>query len=141
MRLSDLLQGPALPIAVAQGQYLLQGQHLSAGNAVAESFTTFKSAVVRASELIRAGYAIEICSSPSLERRLVGDSALKSGQLGWRCLPAPRGSVRTRSAFRRSRTNRVGLLALPCSAGWRACINHLGIVWGEMSDATQTFFI
>jgi len=82
MSLCELLQGPALPRAAVQGQYLLQGQHLSAGNAVAESFTTFKSAVIRASELIRAGYAIEICSSPSLESQLPDHSALKSGQLG-----------------------------------------------------------
>ena len=82
MSLSELLQGPALPIAAVQGQYLLQGQHPAAGNAVAESFTTFKSAIIRASGLIRACYVIEIWSPTSLESQLPDHSALKSGQLG-----------------------------------------------------------
>ena len=82
MSLSELLRRPALPMAAVQGRYLLHGQHLSGGTAVAESFTAFKSAVIRASELIRAGYAIEICSSPSLESQLPDHAALKRGQLG-----------------------------------------------------------
>ena len=72
MSLIELLQDPASPIAAVQGQYLLQGQHLAAGNAVAESFTTLRSAVVRASELIGAGYVIEIWSPTSLESQLLG---------------------------------------------------------------------
>ena len=72
MGLIELLQEPASPIAAVQGQYLLQGQHSAAGNAVAESFTTLRSAVIRASELIEAGYVIEIWSPASLESQLHG---------------------------------------------------------------------
>jgi hypothetical protein len=70
MSLIELLQEPALPIAAVQGRYLLQGRHSRAGNAVAESFTNLNSAVSRASELIRAGYDIEIWSPTSLENQL-----------------------------------------------------------------------
>jgi hypothetical protein len=69
MSLIELLQAPALPIAAVEGRYLLQG-HSRAGNAVAESFTNLNSAVSRASELIRAGYLIEIWSPTSLEDQL-----------------------------------------------------------------------
>ena len=72
MSLFELLQDAGPPIAAVQGQYVLQGQHSAAGNAVAESFTTLRSAVVRASELIKAGYAIEIWSPASLESQLPG---------------------------------------------------------------------
>ena len=72
MSLIELLQDAASPIAAVQGQYLLQGQHFAAGNAVAESFTTLRSAVIRASELIKAGYVIEIWSPTSLESQLPG---------------------------------------------------------------------
>ena len=68
----ELLQDAALPIAAVQGQYVLQGQHSTAGNAVAESSTTLRGAVVRASELIKAGYVIEIRSPTSLESQLPG---------------------------------------------------------------------
>ena len=72
MSLIELLQDAASPIAAVQGQYLLQGQHFAAGNAIAESFTTLRSAVIRASELIKAGYVIEIWSPTSLESQLPG---------------------------------------------------------------------
>ena len=72
MSLLELLQDPGPPIATVQGRYLLQGQHSGTGNAVAESFTNLNSAVIRASELIRAGYVIEIWSPTSLESRLPG---------------------------------------------------------------------
>ncbi|WP_147155585.1 hypothetical protein [Reyranella soli] len=67
MSLIELIQGSASPIASVRGQYLLQGHHPVAGNSVAESFMSFKSAVIRASELIKTGYAIEIWSPTSLE--------------------------------------------------------------------------
>jgi len=70
MSLIELLQGPAPPIAAVHGRYLLQGRHPRGGHAVAESFTNLKSAIIRASELIEAGYAIEIWSPTSLETRL-----------------------------------------------------------------------
>jgi hypothetical protein len=70
MSLIELLQGPSLPIAAVQGRYLLQGQHSQAGRAVAESFANLKSAIIRASELIGAGYTIEIWSPTSLETGL-----------------------------------------------------------------------
>ena len=68
----ELLQDPASPIAAVQGQYLLQGQHFTAGDAVTECSTTLRGAVVRASELIKAGYVIEIWSPTSLESQLPG---------------------------------------------------------------------
>jgi hypothetical protein len=72
MSLIELLQDPAPPIAAVQGRYLLKGQHSPTGTAVAESFTNLNSAVIRASELIRAGYVIEIWSPTSLESQLPG---------------------------------------------------------------------
>jgi hypothetical protein len=71
MSLIELLQGPAVPIAAVQGQYLLQGKHRAAGDAVAESFTSLRNVIVRASELIQSGYVIEISSPTSLESRLL----------------------------------------------------------------------
>lgn len=67
MSLIELLQASALPIAAVQGRYLLQGMHSRTGNAVAESFTNLNGAVSRASELLKAGYVIEIWSPTSLE--------------------------------------------------------------------------
>jgi hypothetical protein len=72
MSLMELFQDAASPIAAVQGQYLLQGQHFAAGDAVTECSTTLRSAVIRASELIKAGYVIEIWSPTSLESQLPG---------------------------------------------------------------------
>jgi hypothetical protein len=47
MSLMELFQDAASPIAAVQGQYLLQGQHFAAGDAVTECSTTLRSAVTR----------------------------------------------------------------------------------------------
>src|SRR3954451_18886662 len=67
MSLIEFLQQSAPPIAAAQGRYVLQGQHSRTGQPVAESITNLSSAVTRASELIGAGYVIDIWSPTSLE--------------------------------------------------------------------------
>jgi hypothetical protein len=63
----EFLQEPAPPIGAAQGRYVLQGQHSRTGLPVAESFMNLSSAVIRASDLIGAGYVIDIWSPTSLE--------------------------------------------------------------------------
>jgi hypothetical protein len=67
MSLIEFLQESAPPIAAAQGRYVLQGQHSRTGQPVAESLTNLSSAVIRASELIGAGYVIDIWSPTSRE--------------------------------------------------------------------------
>ena len=72
MSLDELRRGPTSPIAAVRGQYLLQGHHPAAGNAVAESFTSLRSAISRASELISSGYVIEFWSPTSFESQRQG---------------------------------------------------------------------
>ena len=67
MSVFEFLQDAAPPIAAARSPYFLQGQHARSGEAFAGSFTNLKTTVTRASELIRAGYVIEIWSRTSLE--------------------------------------------------------------------------
>jgi hypothetical protein len=81
MSLSELCSGPASPIAAVRGQYLLQGQHPETGNAVAESFTSLRSAIDRASELIRSGYVIEFWSPTSLNSQSRGSLAAPARRL------------------------------------------------------------
>lgn len=70
MSLIEMLQDRSPPIAAVQsnGRYLLWGQHSRSGNAVDEGFLDMQSAVTRASELIEAGYAIDIWSPTAAPR-------------------------------------------------------------------------
>jgi len=64
MGLIEWLQDRSPPIAAVRpgGRYLLRGRHLGTGRAVGEGFFDLLSVVGRASELISAGYAIDIRS-------------------------------------------------------------------------------
>jgi len=72
MSLFEFLREPAPPIAAARGRYVLQGQHARTGQPVAEGFASLSSVVIRASELIGAGYVIDIWSPTSLESQKPG---------------------------------------------------------------------
>jgi hypothetical protein len=65
MGLIELLQERSPPIAAVQsaGRYLLRGQHSRTGREVNEGFFDLLSVVARASDLISAGYAIDIRSA------------------------------------------------------------------------------
>ena len=71
MSLIELLQDHSLPIAAVHSnrRYLLQGQHSRTGKTLTEGSLSFQGAIHRASELIRAGYAIEIWSPTDIPIR------------------------------------------------------------------------
>jgi hypothetical protein len=52
-----------------QGGYSLRVEHLSSGKARVETHTSMPAVVARATELIQAGYSIQISSAASLEAR------------------------------------------------------------------------
>jgi len=81
MSLGESRDSPASPVAAVRGQYLLQGHHPAAGNAVAESFISLRSAISRASELISSGYVIEFWSPTSLESQTHGSLPSNCGRL------------------------------------------------------------
>src|SRR5215212_4465027 len=91
MSLIEFLQQSAPPIVAARGRYVLQGQHSRTGQPVSESLTNLSSAVTRASELIGAGYVIDIWSPPSLE------SPSPSRTCGAAVQPAPKTVGRLKS--------------------------------------------
>jgi len=49
--------------------YSVQAEHSQTGDVVREGYATMNAAVMRAADLIQAGYSIEIWSPASLERR------------------------------------------------------------------------
>ena len=103
MSLIEFLQSPPMPIAAVKGRYLLQGRHSRAGNALAESFTNLNSAVSRASELIRAGYVIEIWSPTSLENPYIEEPVASNPPIRRSATSAAAGCRRPRPQVWRRR--------------------------------------
>jgi hypothetical protein len=75
MTLFELLEDPPPPVVAIEGRYWLQG--LRSRHSVAEGFANLNSAVTRASELIRAGYVTEICSTTFPESRGLSSTNLR----------------------------------------------------------------
>ena len=64
----EMLAARPLRIGATLAAYSVQAEHSQTGDAVREGYATMHAAVIRAVDLIQAGYSIEIWSPASLER-------------------------------------------------------------------------